>query len=124
MSTVDLDHVTVGSGRTRLSEVSMAIDDGALVAVVGASGSGETSLLRAVAGLDRVDHGAVRLDGRDVTRATPGERDVGMVFQTPALIGHLSARRNVSFPLDVRHMATDESAGASTPKRERCASSS
>jgi ABC-type sugar transport system ATPase subunit len=108
MSAVDLDHVTVGSGGTRLSEVSMAIDDGALVAVVGASGSGKTSLLRAVAGLDWIDRGAVRLDGRDVTRATPGERDVGMVFQTPALIGHFSARRNVSFPLDVRRMATDE----------------
>jgi len=109
MSTVDLDHVTVGSGRaSRLSEVSMAIDDGALVAVVGASGSGKTSLLRAVAGLDRIDQGTVRLDGHDVTRATPGERDVGMVFQTPALMGHLSARRNVSFPLDVRRMATEE----------------
>jgi ABC-type sugar transport system ATPase subunit len=109
MSTVDLDRVTVRSGRTaRLTEVSMAIDDGALVAVVGVSGSGKTSLLRAVAGLDRIDQGTLRFDGRDVTRATPGERDVGMVFQTPALIGHLSARRNVSFPLDVRHMATDE----------------
>jgi ABC-type sugar transport system ATPase subunit len=109
MSAVDLDHVTVRSGHTaRLSEVSMAIDDGALVAVVGASGSGKTSLLRTVAGLDRIDQGTLSLDGLDVTRATPGERDVGMVFQTPALLGHLSARRNVSFPLDVRHMATDE----------------
>ncbi len=109
MTAVEFDHVTVRSGRTaRLSDVSMSIDDGALVAVVGASGSGKTSLLRAVAGLDRIEQGALLLDGRDVTRATPGERDVGMVFQTPALIGHLSARRNVSFPLDVRRMATAE----------------
>jgi ABC-type sugar transport system ATPase subunit len=109
MSTVDLDHVTVRGGRSsRLSDVSMVLDDGALVAVVGASGSGKTSLLRAVAGLDRIDQGTLRLDGRDVTHATPGSRDVGMVFQTPALIAHLSARRNVSFPLDVRRMATDE----------------
>ncbi len=109
MSAVDLDRVTVRTGRTtRLSEVSMSVDDGALVAVVGGSGSGKTSLLRAVAGLDRIDEGAIGFDGRDVTRATPGERDVGMVFQSPALIGHLSARRNVSFPLDVRRMATEE----------------
>ena len=109
MSTVELDHVTVLSGRTpRLREVSMSIDDGALVAVVGASGSGKTSLLRAMAGLDRIDQGALVLDGVDVTRATPAERDVGMVFQTPALIGHLSARRNVSFPLDVRRVGPDE----------------
>lgn len=109
MATVALDGISVVSGRTsRLRDVSLAIDDGALVAVVGGSGSGKTSLLRAVAGLDRVAHGSIRLDGRDVTTATPGGRDVGMVFQSPALIGHLSARRNVSFPLDVRRLAVDE----------------
>jgi ABC-type sugar transport system ATPase subunit len=109
MSTVELDHVDVYTGRTaRLRDVSMSIDDGAVVAIVGASGSGKTSLLRTVAGLDRVTRGTVAFDGRDVTSATPEERDVGMVFQTPALIGHLSARRNVSFPLDVRRMAVQE----------------
>ena len=109
MSAVDLDAITVVGGRAaRLSEVSMAIDDGALVAVVGGSGSGKTSLLRAIAGLDRIDRGAIRFDARDVTVEPPGERDVAMVFQSPALLGHLSARRNVSFPLDVRHMASGE----------------
>ena len=109
MATVDLDHVTVGSGRAnRLSDVSLSIADGAFVGVVGASGSGKTSLLRAIAGLDRIAHGRVRLDGHDVTNATPGDRDVGMVFQSPALIGHLSARRNVSFPLDVRRLDSQE----------------
>ena len=86
----------------------MSVADGDLVGVVGGSGSGKTSLLRAIAGLDRLDHGRVALAGRDVTRADPGDRDVGMVFQSPALIGHLSARRNVSFPLDVRRVAADE----------------
>ena len=109
MAAVDFDHVTVRSGRTtRLSDVTLSVADGAFVAVVGASGSGKTSLLRALAGLDRIERGIVRLDGRDVTRATPGDRDVGMVFQSPALIGHLSARRNVSFPLDVRRLDTQD----------------
>ena len=109
MAAIDLDHVSVRSGRTaRLDDVSMTIDDGALVAVVGGSGSGKTSLLRAVAGLDRIESGLLRFDGRDVTRMTPGNRNVSMVFQSPALIGHLSARRNVSFPLDVRRVASEE----------------
>ena len=109
MAAIDLDHVIVRSGRTaRLDDVSMTIDDGALVAVVGGSGSGKTSLLRAVAGLDLIESGLLRFDGRDVTRMTPGDRDVSMVFQSPALIGHLSARRNVSFPLDVRRVASEE----------------
>jgi putative spermidine/putrescine transport system ATP-binding protein len=106
MASVDLEHVTVGTGRARrLSAVTMSIADGAFVAVVGASGSGKTSLLRAVAGLDRVDSGVVRIGDRDVTSMAPGQRDVGMVFQTAALLGHLSTRRNVSFPLDVRRLA-------------------
>ncbi len=109
MAAIDLDHVSVRSGRTaRLDDVSMTIDDGALVAVVGGSGSGKTSLLRAVAGLDLIERGLLRFDGRDVTRMTPGDRDVSMVFQSPALLGHLSARRNVSFPLDVRQVASEE----------------
>ncbi|HUS41992.1 MAG TPA: ABC transporter ATP-binding protein [Ilumatobacteraceae bacterium] len=109
MAAIDLEQVTVRVDRSaRLGDVSMTIDDGALVAVVGGSGSGKTSLLRAIAGLDRIDRGRVRFDGRDVTRATPGDRDVGMVFQSPALIGHLSARRNVSFPLDVRRVGSEE----------------
>ena len=65
MAALDLDHVSVPSGRTaRLDDVSMTIDDGALVAVVGGSGSGKTSLLRAVAGLDRIENGLLRFDGR------------------------------------------------------------
>jgi ABC-type sugar transport system ATPase subunit len=109
MAAVDLDHVSVRSGSTaRLSDVTMSVDDGVVVAIVGGSGSGKTSLLRAVAGLDRIEQGTVRIGGRDVTRSAPGERDVGMVFQSPALIGHLSVRRNVAFPLDVRHLAAEE----------------
>ena len=105
MASVTLDHVTVGTRKsTRLRDVTLAIDDGLFVGVVGASGSGKTTLLRAIAGLDRAASGSVLIDGRDVTRSAPGERDVGMVFQTAALIGHLSARRNVSFPLDVRRL--------------------
>lgn len=109
MASVDLEHVTVLSGNTtRLHDVTMSITDGAFVAIVGASGSGKTSLLRAIAGLDRIEQGVVRFGARDVTRITPGDRDVGMVFQSPPLFGHLSARRNVSFPLDIRRLDSQQ----------------
>lgn len=109
MASVDLEHVTVRTGSTnRLHDVTLSITDGAFVAIVGASGSGKTSLLRAIAGLDRIERGVVRLGGRDVTRATPGDRDVGMVFQSPAIFGHLSTRRNVSFPLDIRRLDSQQ----------------
>jgi ABC-type sugar transport system ATPase subunit len=109
MAGLMLDDVVVeGSPVRRLDQVSVVVEDGGFVGVVGGSGSGKTTFLRAVAGLERVASGLVRIGGRDVTRATPGERDIGMVFQTPALMGHLSARRNVSFPLDVRHSDVEE----------------
>ena len=109
MAGVALDRVIVqGAQERRLDDVSIEVGDGDFVGVVGGSGSGKTSLLRAVAGLDPVASGRVRIGGTDVTTATPGERDIGMVFQAPALIGHLSARRNVSFPLDVRRSTAEE----------------
>jgi len=107
MAEVELAGVTTGRPR-RLRDVSMSIPDGAFVAVVGGSGSGKTSVLRAIAGLDRADSGTVRLGGRDVTAAHPGERDVSMVFQSPALIEHLDVRRNIAFPLKVHRTETDE----------------
>jgi ABC-type sugar transport system ATPase subunit len=109
MAGVTLDRVVVhGVPDPRLDEVSIEVGDGDFVGVVGGSGSGKTTLLRTVAGLERVASGRVRIGGSDVTTASPAERDIGMVFQSPALIGHLSARRNVSFPLDVRRNAAAE----------------
>ncbi len=109
MAALDLDHVSVGSGRTsRLTDVTLSVADGSFVAVVGASGSGKTALLRVVAGLDPLERGRVKFDDSDVSHTPPDKRDVGMVFQSPVLLGHLSARGNVSFPLDVRRLEAQE----------------
>ena len=109
MASVELVRVSLRTGRVvRLDDVSLAVPNGDFVGVVGGSGSGKSTLLRAIAGLEQPTSGLIRIDGRDVTRATPGERDVGMVFQEPALLGHLSVRRNVSFPLDVRRRDADD----------------
>jgi ABC-type sugar transport system ATPase subunit len=109
MASVELDRVSLRTGRQlRLDDVSVTLPDGAFVGVIGASGSGKSTLLRAIAGLDPATSGTILIGGHDVTRATPGERDIGMVFQEPALLTHLSVRRNVSFPLEVRRRAADE----------------
>ena len=109
MSSVELARVGLRTGNVlRLDDVSLAVSSGDFVGVVGGSGSGKTTLLRAIAGLEHLTSGMILIDGCDVTRATPGERDVGMVFQEPALLGHLSVRRNVSFPLDVRRRDAED----------------
>ena len=109
MAAIELERARVVSGGARrLDDVSLAVADGDFVAIVGASGSGKTTLLRTVAGLDSLASGSIRFDGTDVTASSPGERDVSVVFQEPALLGHLNVRRNVSFPLDVRHRDREE----------------
>ncbi len=109
MATVELDRVSLRTGgEWRLDDISVALSDGAFVGLVGGSGSGKTTLLRTIAGLERPTSGTIRIDGDDVTRSAPSERDVAMVFQQPALLGHLSVRRNVSFPLDVRRRDAEE----------------
>jgi ABC-type sugar transport system ATPase subunit len=103
MAAVELERVTVRFGPSeRLRDVSLAIPDGAVLGVIGSSGSGKTTLLRTLAGLEQVAHGSISIGGRDVTTIPPNERNVSMVFQAAALMGHLTVRRNVSFPLDIR----------------------
>jgi ABC-type sugar transport system ATPase subunit len=109
MAQVELDRVSVLiEGSRRLDDVSLVVPDGEFVGLVGESGSGKTSLLRAIAGLDRVTAGTVRIGGVDVTAVSPGDRDVGLMFQDPALFEHLSVGRNVAFPLEIRHLGSGE----------------
>lgn len=109
MSTVELEHVTVrSSGATLLDDVSLTVADGELIGVIGASGAGKTTLLRAIAGLEPLTAGTIVIDGVDVTNVTPADRNVSMVFQTPALIPHRDVQGNIAFPLEIRHQGSAE----------------
>lgn len=87
-----------------LDDVSFEVHDRELVTLVGASGSGKTSLLRILAGLEAPDSGEVCLDGQLLTRngqvlRAPEQRHMGFVFQNHALFPHLKVRENVAFGL-------------------------
>jgi ABC-type Fe3+/spermidine/putrescine transport system ATPase subunit len=96
------------AARAALEEVSLELPAGSLFALLGGSGSGKTTLLRVIGGYLSPARGQVILNGRDVTALPPERRNVGMVFQSYALFPHLSARRNVSFGLEVRGMPRAE----------------
>jgi sulfonate transport system ATP-binding protein len=94
-----LDHLskTYADGTRALADVTLTVSESEIVALIGGSGCGKTTLLRLVAGLDRASGGTIRLDGELI--AEP-HRDVGMVFQEPRLLPWLSVAENVGFGLD------------------------
>jgi putative spermidine/putrescine transport system ATP-binding protein len=71
---------------------------------LGPSGSGKTTTLMMVAGLQQPDLGSIRLNGKPVDRLPPYRRDIGMVFQNYALFPHMTVRRNIAFPLEMRRV--------------------
>jgi putative spermidine/putrescine transport system ATP-binding protein len=88
--------------------VSLDIASGEFVGLLGASGCGKTTLLRIVAGLESVTSGTVEIDGRDVTGLPPEQRDIAMMFQSYALLPHLTVAENVRFPLRMRRLGSRE----------------
>jgi multiple sugar transport system ATP-binding protein len=94
--------------RVLLDRLSLTIAPGECLALLGPSGCGKTTTLRLLAGLDQPSEGQVLLDGEDITGLPPGERQVGMVFQSYALYPHLSVLDNLALGLRVRGVPTAE----------------
>src|SRR6476659_5350857 len=85
-----------------LKDVSFNVPSGELVALLGPSGGGKTTMLRIIAGLDTADSGTVLLEGEDASDRSARDRAVGFVFQHYALFRHMSVFENVAFGLRVR----------------------
>jgi multiple sugar transport system ATP-binding protein len=91
-----------------LDDLELDVPEGAFFVLLGPSGAGKTTTLRVLAGLEKPDAGAVRLNGIDATRATPAERDLAMVFQSYALYPKQTAAQNISSPLRARRLPKSE----------------
>lgn len=112
MSSVALADVskTYAGDVSVLSGFNLEVTDGEFLTIVGPSGSGKSTLLRLIAGLEKVSSGTIWFDDVNVTSLPPHVRKVSMVFQSAALYPNLSVRGNLSFPLEVQGMDSDQAA--------------
>ena len=104
-----LEQVTVTYDTfTAVHPLDLEVADGEIVCVLGPSGSGKSSLLRAVAGLEPDATGRVSWDGTDLTRVPPHRRGFGLMFQDHALFPHRDVRGNVAFGLRMQRLPRPE----------------
>ena len=111
---IELKEVTKRlAGQTIVDRVSLVVQTGELFVLLGASGSGKSSVLRIISGLLAPDSGSVLLGGRDVTALPPQKRDVGFVFQNYSIFRHMTVAQNIQFGLRIRGVPSAERAARS-----------
>ena len=93
---------------TVLDDVTFDVAEGEILVLLGASGSGKTTILRIIAGLEEPDTGSVILHNKDVTDLPARERGVGVIFQSYALFPKMTVEQNIGYGLKIRHRKRKE----------------
>ncbi|AXI45648.1 ABC transporter ATP-binding protein [Sulfitobacter sp. SK012] len=91
-----------------LKDLNLTIEDGEFVVMLGQSGGGKTTALRAIAGLETVTDGKILIDGQEVQDRKAADRDIAFVFQSFSLYPHMTVRENIAFPLRAVRMDAAE----------------
>ena len=91
-----------------MKDCNLEFRDGEFIVLVGPSGCGKTTLLRMIAGLERITSGDLLIDGQRVNDLPPRDRDIAMVFQSYALYPHMDVARNMGFSLEIRREKQSE----------------
>lgn len=104
MTQVELKNVTkiFNDKITAVSNLSFRIEESEFVVLAGSSGCGKTTILRMIAGLEKITSGEIIIDDRVVNGIPPKDRDIGIVFQNQALYPHLNVYDNIAFGLRLR----------------------
>lgn len=87
-----------------LDNINICIEQGEFITLLGPSGCGKTTLLRCLAGLEKVDGGKIFLDNRDITYALPKERNLSMIFQQYSLFPTMTVEKNIAFGLKMQKL--------------------
>jgi len=110
VSEVTINHVykTYEGNVEAVKDVSFTCEDGELLAILGPSGSGKSSMLRMIAGLEDITQGEILFDGKLVNALTPSERNIALSFESYALYPLMSVYENIAFPLQAQGLGKAE----------------
>ena len=98
---INIKNINVSYGKNHvLKNVNIDIKEKDFFTFLGPSGCGKTTLLRLIAGFEQSQSGELFIDGKEVSKLNPWERDVGLVFQNYALWPHMTVFKNISFGLE------------------------
>lgn len=93
---------------TAVKGVNFTVKDSEFFTLLGSSGCGKTTTLRAISGFEKVTSGQIFLDGKDIAPLSPEERDIGFVFQNYALFPSMTVFDNIAFGMKIRHKRKDD----------------
>ena len=106
MTQIDLQGVQKFFGAVQvIKDLNLKIENNEFIVLLGQSGCGKTTTLRAIAGLETIDAGDILIDGEPVQHLKAADRDIAMVFQSFSLYPHMSVFENIAFPLRATRMS-------------------
>ena len=108
-SAVEVQNVSKSFGETAvLRDINFKVEEGEILVLLGASGSGKTTILRIISGLETQDEGTVTFHGRDVSELPARLRSTGVIFQSYALFPKMNVERNIGYGLRLRKRSRDD----------------
>ncbi len=103
MQKLEIRNIVKSYGNNKvIDELSFFVNDGEFCVLLGPSGCGKSTMLRIIAGLESQDSGKIFLNENEISKLSPRERNIAMVFQNYALYPHMTAFANIAFPLTMR----------------------
>ena len=113
MAAITISNLSKCFGKEKvLSDIDLDVRDGEFIALLGPSGCGKSTLLRLIAGLETPNSGLIRLGNREITHLPPEKRDVALMFQSYALMPHMTVFENVRFPLRMKNVLSRTDQGS------------